>query len=150
MASRKSRGEQDRPSAQTRCSRRGAHDLRDFVEFSTAHGFEGAQVLATLEDYNQRVGTGALIGPGRGHVRRPLDVPPWYVFVAQSAVTATYRRIHVDAAARVLATGSGTPIPGLLAAGVDVGDAFRATYGGGLALAGCFAMRAMRTAGYVN
>jgi predicted oxidoreductase len=65
--------------------------------------------------------------------------------VVQSAITFTHGGLSVDPQARVL-DAAGRPVPGLLAAGADVGDVFRRGYAGGLALALTFGLRAAQTA----
>ena len=59
----------------------------------------------------------------------------------QSGVTATHGGLRVDTQARVL-NANDRPIPGLLAAGADAGNAYGEGYAGGLAFAATFALLA--------
>jgi tricarballylate dehydrogenase len=62
----------------------------------------------------------------------------------QPAITFTFTGLHADPRARVLDT-RGNPIPGLLAAGVDVG-VYHSVYAGGLAFGLVTGMTAAKTA----
>ena len=63
----------------------------------------------------------------------PLDSPPFVAFPVTCGITFTFGGLHVDSDARVLDL-SGTPIPGLYAAGELVGGLFFHNYPGGSGL----------------
>jgi succinate dehydrogenase/fumarate reductase flavoprotein subunit len=60
------------------------------------------------------------------------------------AITFTFSGLKIDEHARVL-DASGTPIPGLLAAGADAGGVFHRAYAGGLSAALVFGLQAAAT-----
>ena len=121
-------------------------DVAELCAFATTHGFDGFRLAETLEVFNEpAVGREPTAAPRQG-VRRSITEPPFFVLIVEPAVTFPFAGIQVDPAARVI-TSANAPLGGLLAAGVDVGDVSREGYGGGLALAAGFAVRAMRTAG---
>lgn len=116
------------------------------AEQAQAWGFDGAAVRATLERFNDDVRHAPeRLQPPRTTALIPVLRPPLRAMVVQSAVTFTHAGLKVDPQARVL-DAAGRPIPGLLAAGADVGDVFRRGYAGGLALALTFGLQAARTA----
>ena len=109
-------------------------------------GFDGAAVCATLERFNVDVRQAPeRLQPARTSALIPVARTPLRAMVVQSAITFTHGGLLVDTQARVL-DARGVPVPGLLAAGADVGDVFRRGYAGGLALALTFGLRAARTA----
>ena len=61
------------------------------------------------------------------------------------AITFTFGGLRVDANARVL-NAAGRPIPGLLAAGADIGGLWVRAYAGGAATALVFGLQAAHTA----
>jgi succinate dehydrogenase/fumarate reductase flavoprotein subunit len=95
--------------------------------------------------FNETVSTGGAPVPGRKFDRLPLDQPPYYVIETVPAITFPFYGIRIDADARVL-DESGTPIPGLLAAGSDTGGLYVRGYAGGIASALVFGLTAARTA----
>jgi predicted oxidoreductase len=116
--------------------------------FADAHGFDGAEMIRGLRDYNVRAMSGwETLDPPRTESCLPLDRAPWYALVVYPAITFTFGGLTIDDRAQVL-DDSGTPVPGLLAAGSDAGDAFGLGYAGGLALAMTFGITAARTAGW--
>ena len=62
-----------------------------------------------------------------------LNNPPYYAILGQAGITATHGGIRVNTLGQVLHR-SGKPIPGLFAAGVDVGNFNNCTYLGNLTL----------------
>ena len=69
---------------------------------------------------------------------------PFYALEVRAAITFTHGGLRVDADTHVLGL-DGDPIPGLLAAGADAGGVHDGGYGGGLATAGVFGLRAADT-----
>lgn len=123
------------------------NSMDELIAFAKANGFDGEKAAGAIRDYNDRTRQGwEGLRPVRNEFFKPIDRPPFYAMVVRPAITFTYGGLRVDAAARVL-DKMGHPIPGLLAAGADVGGAFRSGYGGGLALALVFGLIAVRTAG---
>jgi succinate dehydrogenase/fumarate reductase flavoprotein subunit len=99
-------------------------------------GFKGEGLPAAIARFNREAGGS----------REPLTKPPFYALEVRPAITFTHGGLRIDGGARVIGVG-GEPIPGLLAAGADAGGVFDGGYGGGLAAAGVFGLRA---AGTVN
>jgi succinate dehydrogenase/fumarate reductase flavoprotein subunit len=97
----------------------------------TAWGFDGSRLARAITAFNSAAeGT-----------REPLTRPPFYALEVRPAITFTHGGIRIDSSSRVM-DGSGSPIPGLLAAGADAGGVFDWGYGGGLAAAGVFGLMA--------
>lgn len=125
-----------------------ARTLEEIGEFATAQGFDGAQLRRSVADYNQHCRNGwETLQPARAENFAALDKPPFYAILVRPAITNTHGGLSVDPSARVL-RADGSPIPGLLAAGADVGDVYGIGYGGGLALALTYGIQAARTAGF--
>ena len=93
------------------------------------------RLLATLEQYNAaaRADDGAALPIPKSGGLLPLETPPFYAIRCLPGITFTYGGARVNAKAQVLDT-SGQPIPGLYAAGADVGGVYTRGYTGGLAL----------------
>lgn len=107
-----------------------------------AWGFAAATGLETVSAYNRAAGSGIQPpGPPRLRDLRPYTTPPFYAVEGQPGVTATHGGLRTDGQARVLDAGN-APIPGLLAAGADAGNAYGEGYAGGLAMAATFALLA--------
>jgi len=105
-------------------------------------GFAAAAGLATVAAYNRAAEAGGPPpGPRRVRDLRSYSSPPFYAVEGQAGVTATHGGLRVDTAARVL-NANGEPIPGLLAAGADAGNAYGEGYAGGLAFAATFGLLA--------
>jgi len=134
--------------AGARCAK--LDSLEELAVFAGQLGFDGPACLASMSAYNEAMRAAPERAvPAREKNDRPLDRAPFYALEVASAITFTYGGLFVDDRARALDC-FGAPIPGLLVAGADVGNAYRRGYCGGLALAATFAMRAMRTAGYCD
>lgn len=109
-------------------------------------GYAEAGVRAGVEQYNDQLdrdhdldgGGGAAPGVPRRWNRDPVATAPFYAMEVKPAITFTEGGLGVDTHARVLDT-AGEAIPGLFAAGADVGGVFNGGYAGGLALAAVFA-----------
>ncbi|MDE2367858.1 MAG: FAD-dependent oxidoreductase [Burkholderiales bacterium] len=125
-----------------------AAGLDAVAAFADAQGFDGAQLLRTLADYNERARHGwETLDPPRAESCLPLDRAPYYALVVLPAITFTFGGLVIDPSARVLRP-DGAAVPGLLAAGADAGGAFGLGYAGGLALAMTYGITAARTAGW--
>ena len=74
------------------------------------------------------------IDPPKSNWALPLDTPPYQGFAVTCGITFTFGGLKIDGRAQVQST-SGTPIPGLYAAGELVGGLFYHNYPGGAGLA---------------
>jgi hypothetical protein len=120
-------------------------DLASLCTYAAAQGFDAERLMTTIKTFNASAGDDdSSRAPTQG-VQRPIEKAPLYALVVEPAITFPFAGIRVDTDARVL-DPAGTPIGGLLAAGVDVGNVYREGYAGGLSLAAAFAVRAVRTA----
>jgi succinate dehydrogenase/fumarate reductase flavoprotein subunit len=123
--------------------------VEEIAGIAHSWGFNGRQTLQTIQEYNTNVMTGPeRLAPMRTGPLHPIINPPFYALVVVPGVTFTHAGICVDTMARALRP-SGTPVDGLLVAGVDVGDVYNGGYAGGLSLALTFAGRAVATAGWM-
>lgn len=110
-----------------------------------AWGVPAANLRHTLEAYQaaadgQQVELDAPVSEPE-----PLRDPPFHALQVQPAITFANTGLRVDTEARVLDVDD-RPIPGLFAAGVDVGGFYNVGYAGGLAASLVFGRRAARTA----
>jgi succinate dehydrogenase/fumarate reductase flavoprotein subunit len=129
--------------------RRGAHcavadDLEEFEHLPEEWGYDGPAVRRTLAEFNRRSAAGTA-EPSRRLDSEPLVNPPYYVVELIPAITFSFGGLRVDANARVL-NAHGRPIPGLLAAGADIGGLWVRAYAGGAATALVFGLQAAQTA----
>jgi succinate dehydrogenase/fumarate reductase flavoprotein subunit len=121
-----------------------AEDLDEFEHLPEEWGYDGPAVRQTLADFNTRSAAGTAEPPRRLD-SEPLVNPPYYVVELIPAITFTFGGLRVDVNARVL-NARGRPIPGLLAAGADIGGLWVRAYAGGAATALVFGREAARTA----
>jgi succinate dehydrogenase/fumarate reductase flavoprotein subunit len=116
-------------------------------------GVSATRALSTIRQFNDlvREGRRGHLYPPRTDDCAPLDCPPFQAIGVQAAITFTMGGIAVDERMRVLGRSQGSslingavsdlgdmreaPIPGLLAAGCDVGGLHYGGYMGGLACA---------------
>lgn len=118
-----------------------ADSVEDFASMPPEWGYDGERIAAELA----RTLSGDP-APGRAEDARPLDEPPYYVLEATAAITFPFAGVRVDGRGRVL-SGTGEVVPGLHAAGSDVGGLYRDAYAGGLAPAVVLALAAADEAG---
>ncbi len=95
-------------------------------------GIDPAALGATVAEYNGAIGPGefdpytfdgkATVGldPPKSNWAFPLDSPPYFAYPLTCAICFTFGGVRTDSSARVV-TPSGTPIPGLYAAGEVTG-----------------------------
>jgi fumarate reductase flavoprotein subunit len=123
-----------------------ADSLEELAEKLAGRGVPRATVLRTLDGYNAAVadGRGGELSPPRSHPAAPVQVPPFVVVEVAPAITHTIGGLAVDAGCRVLLRTDG-PLPGLYAAGVEVGGAVGG-YTSGLASALVFGRVAAESA----
>jgi succinate dehydrogenase/fumarate reductase flavoprotein subunit len=114
-------------------------------------GVPAGTLLNTLTGYNRICGGDCPAQPPRARFRFPLGRPPFYAVAVKASITATMGGLAVDDQLRVLRrSASSSPIaqsitelrdyrevavPGLFAAGGDVGNVSHRGYAGGLATA---------------
>jgi tricarballylate dehydrogenase len=138
----------------TRVRADSLEDLAKRMDGLDAQGF-----LKTVRDFNAAVRTDVPFNPnvkdGRGTVGLPLDktnwaqaldTPPFEAYAVTCGITFTFGGLRINDQAHVL-DDSGSPIPGLYAAGELVGGLFYFNYPGGSGLtAGAVFGRAAGTA----
>ncbi|MCG3753951.1 FAD-binding protein [Amycolatopsis sp. Poz14] len=110
-------------------------------------GYAGNAVEATVAAFNRALSDSAAeaLQVPRSRFRRSLAEEPLFALEVQPAITFTYGGVVADADGHVHDT-AGQPIPGLLAAGADVGGFYSKGYAGGLVRGLVFGLRAARTA----
>jgi len=111
-----------------------ASTIDQLVErIATTFGIGADRLADTLDSYRQalRVGgsdTGITVS---ANARAPLTAP-FYAIEVQPSVTFTFGGIAIDDQARAIGA-QGDPVPGLFAAGADIGGLSNFGYAGGLA-----------------
>ena len=120
--------------------------IEEIADAVTPWGFDGDRVVRSVREYNDHL-FGRITDPRvpRRWSRHPLLDPPFHALELRPAITFTHGGLRVDTSARVL-DERGSPIPGLFAAGADIGGIYNGGYAGGLALACVYGMTAARTA----
>ncbi len=122
-------------------------------------GIDEAGLVRTVAEFNDSIVGGTFdptvkdgrrtdgITPPKSNWAQPLDTPPFLGFPVTCGITFTFGGLRIDVSARVLNT-SGSPIPGLYAAGELVGGLFAFNYpgGSGLTAGSVFGRRAGRAA----
>jgi succinate dehydrogenase/fumarate reductase flavoprotein subunit len=103
-------------------------------------------LLRTLKDYNAAVASGTEMSPPRTGPAGPLREPPFVAVKVAPYITHTVGGLAVDARCGVLREADGGPIPGLYAAGVEVGGVSTGGYTSGLASALVFGRTAAESA----
>jgi succinate dehydrogenase/fumarate reductase flavoprotein subunit len=121
-----------------------AEDLDEFEHLPDEWGYDGPAVRWALHEFNAQCTTGTPV-PSRRLDAVPLVDPPYYVVELIPAITFTFGGLCIDAQARVL-NADRRPIPGLLAAGADIGGLWVRAYAGGAATALVFGLQAADTA----
>jgi fumarate reductase flavoprotein subunit len=112
-----------------------AASLDELAEELGELGMPRDNFLRTVEGYNAAVASGAEVFPPRTGPVRPLREPPFVAVKVAPYITHTVGGLAVDAGCRVLRGVDEKPIPGLYAAGVDVGGVSTGGYTSGLASA---------------
>lgn len=120
-----------------------ADTLSRLEEAVSEWGYEN--VAEAVSRFNESIRSGAEIHPPRGRNRRPIDQGPYFAVEIQPAITFPFGGLRIDSQCRVIGS-DGAPVPGLLAAGADVGGYYYEQYSGGLAMAGVHGLRAAHTA----
>jgi succinate dehydrogenase/fumarate reductase flavoprotein subunit len=120
------------------------------------YGVPGRNLLETIAEVNEAAASGddlRLSVPRRDSLRA-CSQPPFYAVPIRPGVTFTEGGVRVDAEGCQVLAPDGRPVPGLFAAGADVGGVSIESYAGGLApalitglRAGVFAARSVATVG---
>jgi hypothetical protein len=131
-------------------SRRGARcavaeSLEEFDLLPADWGYPGPKIRAAIQALNGDLAAAKTPRPGRVHDRRVIAERPFYVIETAPAITFTFTGLLTDRQMRVR-SGAGGLVPGLLAAGADVGGLYDRAYAGGLAPALVFGLTAASTA----
>src|ERR671920_2298862 len=105
-------------------------------------------VLRALSEYNTAVaaGGGGNLSPPRSDPATPVQVPPFVAVEVAPTITHTIGGLAVDEGCRVLRRTDARPLPGLYAAGVEVGGVSVGGYTSGLAAALVFGRVAAESA----
>jgi succinate dehydrogenase/fumarate reductase flavoprotein subunit len=111
-----------------------APTLEALGDLISAWGFAGERLPQAIATFNATA----------TEDRPALEQAPYYAIEIKPGITFTHGGLKIDEHARVQSVKGG-PLPGLLAAGADAGGVFDGGYGGGLAAAGVFALRAADT-----
>jgi len=112
-----------------------ADDAEDFAAMPPEWGYDGERIAEEVA----RLARGEVRGPGREFDPRPLDELPYYVVETVPAITFPFAGVRIDPRGHVL-SATGEAVPGLYAAGADIGGLYVGAYAGGLAPAVVFAL----------
>ena len=125
-----------------------AEGMEELAEKLGERGVPRATVLRTLGEYNAAVSAGRSdeLSPPRSDPAAPLQVPPFVAVEVAPAITHTIGGLAVDGGCRVLSRTRGRSLPGLYAAGVEVGGLSVGGYTSGLASALVFGKVAAESA----
>jgi succinate dehydrogenase/fumarate reductase flavoprotein subunit len=124
-----------------------ASNLEELADEVAERGVPRERTLRTLDQYNAAIaaGRGGELSPPRSDPAAPLLSPPLLAVEVAPAITHTIGGLAVDGGCRVLGQADG-PLPGLYAAGVDVGGVSVGGYTSGLASALVFGTVAAESA----
>jgi len=120
--------------------------LTELADRLGEHGVPRETFLSTLKEYNAAVEAGADPSPPRSGQAPALRVPPFVAVKVAPSITHTVGGLAVDVGCRVLRGTDRRPIPGLYAAGVEVGGVSVGGYTSGLASALVFGRTAAESA----
>jgi succinate dehydrogenase/fumarate reductase flavoprotein subunit len=125
-----------------------AESLTELAQRLAERGVPRENVLRTLDEYNAAVAAGRAseLSPPRSDPAAPVHESPFVAVEVAPAITHTMGGLAVDAGCRVLRREDRQPIPGLYAAGVEVGGVSLGGYSSGLASALVFGRTAAASA----
>src|SRR5215204_7132089 len=125
-----------------------AGSREELAERLAERGVPADAVLRTLDEYNAAVAGGRAPGlsPPRGDPAPRVQVPPFIAVEVAPAITHTIGGLAVDGGCRVLRESDNRTLPGLYAAGVEVGGVSVGGYTSGLAAALVFGRAAAASA----
>ncbi|WP_068874679.1 MULTISPECIES: FAD-dependent oxidoreductase [unclassified Phenylobacterium] len=133
----------DRPSEAAKAGARVSEAANLKALEATVRGWGYRGVARAVSRFNAGLAREDRLTPPRARNREPLRAP-YFAIEVQAAITFTFGGLRVDDKAQVLQAG-GQPIPGLFAAGADVGGVFAEHYCSGLTMAAVLALRAVET-----
>ncbi|MDX1566948.1 MAG: FAD-dependent oxidoreductase [Longimicrobiales bacterium] len=115
-------------------------ELADQME-RWGRGIPASRVLETIREYNGAAENGrawALPVPkGNSEYARPIDEPPFYAVLGTTGITGPHGGLKANTEGQILSRG-GRPIPGLYAAGIDIGGIGNYVYMGFLCYGAVF------------
>jgi fumarate reductase flavoprotein subunit len=123
-----------------------ATSLQELADELGELGVPRDRLLLTLERYNAALASGTRMSPPRTGPARLLREPPFVAVKVAPYITHTVGGLAVDEGCRVLREVDAKPIPGLYAAGVEVGGVSTGGYTSGLASALVFGRTAAESA----
>ena len=123
-----------------------AESLGELADKLDERGVPSDAFLRTLEEYNAAIVSGEELSPPRSGRAEPLHIPPFVAVKVAPSITHTVGGLAVDVGCRVLRNTDERPIPGLYAAGVEVGGVSAGGYTSGLASALVFGRTAAESA----
>jgi fumarate reductase flavoprotein subunit len=123
-----------------------AASLTELADELAEHGVPREVFLRTMKEYNAAIAADEDPYPPRSGQARPLRVPPFVAVKVAPSITHTVGGLAVDTGCRVLRAKDEQPIPGLYAAGVEVGGVSVGGYTSGLASALVFGKTAAESA----
>jgi len=123
-----------------------AASLTQLADKLAEQGVPREASLRTVKEYNAAIAAGEVPSPPRTGSAVTLRVPPFVAVKVAPSITHTVGGLTVDAGCRVLRAEDERPIPGLYAAGVDVGGVSVGGYTSGLASAVVFGKTAAESA----
>lgn len=125
-----------------------AESLSDLAAGLSEWGVDGQRAVRTIREYNEAIESGQPLDPPRQRNRRTIDEPPFRVVEVQPGITFTMGGLDVTERMEVLRRSASSStlhyypadpaevktgtVPGLYAAGVDVGNVMHRYYSGGL------------------
>ena len=111
-----------------------AQTLDELVRKVAAWGVDQDNLSATLKRYDAVAGQGGgtALGVPVSPVARPPRTGPFYALMVQPSITLTFGGVRTSSDGEAL-DHDGRPIPGLFAAGADIGGLSNYGYAGGLA-----------------
>ena len=114
-----------------------AGSIEGLADALEVRGVHRGNVLRTLGAYNAAVaeGRGGDLSPPRSEPAAPVREPPFVAVEVAPTITHTIGGLAVDSGCRVLQRQDRRPLPGLYAAGVEVGGVSVGGYTSGLASA---------------
>lgn len=114
-----------------------AASIEELADLLAEHGVPRDTMLRTLDKYNAAIadGRGAELSPPRSGPAASVRVPPFVAVEVAPTITHTVGGLAVDEGCRALRRTDRRPLPGLYAAGVEVGGVSTGGYTSGLASA---------------
>jgi fumarate reductase flavoprotein subunit len=111
--------------------------LEEMADRLAERGVVWENFLRTMNEYNAAVvdGRSESLSPRRSAPAAPVRKPPFVAVEVAPTITHTIGGLAVDGGCRALRRSDGRPLPGLYAAGVEVGGISAGGYSSGLASA---------------